>query len=101
MVVFLVDSGSSEDVKRRIVKAQGIFSPLKQLWNNRKICLRTKIRIFEDTVMTAVKYGSEAWALRRASEDLLDIVQRHCLMIVLDTRLTDRILNSELYVKCG
>ena len=38
------------------------FSRLKKVWKNRKISLQTKIRILEATVMTVVKYGSEAWA---------------------------------------
>ena len=50
----------------------------------------------EGKVMTAVKYSSEAWALRKADEDLLDV-----LRIVLCTQLTDRISNSKLYKKCG
>ena len=51
------DGVSSEGV--RIAEAQGVFS----LWNNRKISLQTKTRISEATVMTVVKYGSEAWVL--------------------------------------
>ena len=51
--------------------------------------------------MTVVTYGSEAWALRKADENLLDVFQRNCLRIVLGTRLTDHISNSRLYEKCG
>ena len=50
---------------------------------------------------TVVKYGSEAWTLRKADEDLLDVFQRNCLRIVLGTRLTDRFSNNRLYDKCG
>jgi hypothetical protein len=95
------DGGSSEDVKSRIVKAQGFFSQLKRVWKNRKISMQTKIRILEATVMTVVKYGSEAWALRKEYEDLLDIFQRNCLRIVLGTGLTDPISNNRLCEKCG
>ena len=38
------------------------FSQLEKVWKNRKISLQTRIRILEGTVMTVVKYGSEAWA---------------------------------------
>ena len=62
------------------------FLQLKQVWKNRKISLKTKIRILEATVMTVVKYGSEAWTLQKADENLLDISQRNCLHIVLGTR---------------
>ena len=77
------------------------FSQLKINCKNRKISLQTKIRILEATVITVVKHGSEAWALRKTDEDLLDVFQRNCLRIVLGIRLTDRISNSRLCRKCG
>ena len=52
-------------------------------------------------MMTVVKYGSEAWALRKADEDLLDVFQRNCLRIVPGTQLTDCISNSWLHEKFG
>ena len=51
--------------------------------------------------MTVVKYGSEALAVRKEEGNLVDVFQRNCLWIVLGTRLTDHILNSRLYEKCG
>ena len=83
--IIIKDGGSSEDVISRIAKAQGAFSQLKYVWKNRKISLQTKFRIVEATVMTVVKYGSEAWMLRNADEDLLDVFQRNNLHIVLGT----------------
>ena len=94
------DGGSREDVKSRVAKAQGVFPQLKKVWKNRKISLQTKSRILEATVMTVVQYGSEAWVLRKADENLLDVFRRNCLRIVLGTRLTDHISNSRLYDKC-
>ena len=47
--------------------------------------------------MIVVKHGSEACALQKADENLLDVSQRNCLRIVLDTRMTNRILKSRLY----
>ena len=41
---------SSEDVKSRIAKAQGVFSQLKKVGKNGKRNLKTNIRIFEATV---------------------------------------------------
>ena len=64
---------SSENVKSRIVKAQGVFSYLKKVQKNRKISQEIKSRILEATVMTVVKYGSEAWTLQKADKDLLHV----------------------------
>ena len=67
------DRECSKDVKIRIAKAQGVFSQLKKVWKDRKICLQTKMRILDGTVMIVVKYGSEAWVLQKLEEDLLDV----------------------------
>ena len=83
--------GSSGDIKSRIV----------EVGRNKEITLQTKIRILKATVMTVVKYGLDAWALRKVDEDFLDVFQRNCLRTFLGTRLTDRISNSSLYKKCG
>jgi len=75
------DGGSSEEVNSRIDKAQCVFAQLKKIWKNRKINLQTKIRILAATVIAVIKYGSEAWALRKADEDWLDVFQKNCLRI--------------------
>ena len=43
--------------------------------------MRSNIKILEATVITVVKYGSEASALCKMQEDLLDFFQRKCLRI--------------------
>ena len=53
--------------------------------------MRTKIRILEATVMTVIKYGPEAMALRK-TENLLETFQRNCLRNVLGTQQTDPFL---------
>ena len=48
-----------------------------------------------------VKHGSEAWALRKVEENLLNVFQRNYLQIFLGTWLTESISNSRLYEKYG
>ena len=51
--------------------------------------------------MTVVKLGSEAWALQKVDENLLDFFRRNCLWFVLVTWLTGCISNSRLNKKRG
>ena len=37
-----------------------MFFTIKKVWKTRNVRMQTKIRIMKATVMTAVKYGSEA-----------------------------------------
>jgi len=51
--------------------------------------------------MTVVKCCSGIWVLQKVDENWLDIFQRHCLRIVLGTRLNNGISNCRFYEKCG
>ena len=97
LVVLLVKIvGALKILKVEKPRLRLFFSHLKNVWTNREISLQTKIRILEATVMTVVKYGSEAWGLRKADEDLLDILQRNFLRIALGNRLIDLFSNCRL-----
>ena len=61
---------------------------MKKDWKNKKMRLRTKIRILAAAVMTVVNHGSETWALLKPEVGLLEFFQRYCQCIVLGTRLT-------------
>ena len=57
----------------------------------KKNCLRSDVF----TVMIVVKYGSEAWAIRKREESL-DVFYRNCLWNVFGAWVSDRISNSKL-----
>lgn len=95
------DGSCKEDLQNRIAKGQSVFSQLRKVWENRKIRLRTKLRIFEATVISVVRYGSETWALRRKEEDILDVFQRNCLRTILGIRRRDNVSNETLYERSG
>jgi len=54
---------SSENVKSRKARDQGVFSQSKKFWKSRKISLQTNIRILKATMTAIIKYGSETWLL--------------------------------------
>ena len=41
------------------------------------------------------------WALQKTEEDLSDVLEVNCVLIVLSSRLTSRISKIKLYEKCG
>ena len=62
-----------EDVIKKDLKEMGTsWKDIKRESLNR-LGWRRNIIILEATVMTVVKYGSEAWVLLKADEDLLDV----------------------------
>ena len=61
------DGGCNKDAKNRIFKAQNVCSQLRKVQKNKKISLQTKVRILEPTMITVVKYDSEASAIQKST----------------------------------
>ena len=75
--------GGTEDIKKRLSKAQGAFFNLKKTWNTRSIGLNTKIKLFKTLVRPVLLYGCEAWKLTASEEKKLDGFQFSCLRRIL------------------
>ena len=50
--------GGTEDIKKRLSKAQGAFC--KKIWNTRSIGRNTKLKLFKTLVRPVLLYGCEA-----------------------------------------
>ena len=60
----VTNSGRSEkDIKTRIGKANAVFGRLNNVWKNKRLCIRTKIRLYEALVLWTLRYGAETWSM--------------------------------------
>uniref|UniRef100_H3B0L2 Reverse transcriptase domain-containing protein n=1 Tax=Latimeria chalumnae TaxID=7897 RepID=H3B0L2_LATCH len=57
-----------DDIKRRIGLAATAFRKLHKIWKAKDILIKTKIRVYETTVMPILLYRSECWIMRKADE---------------------------------
>jgi len=57
--VIAVDGGTELDLLVRISKARTAFLLLRPVRRSKKICLQTKLRIFNTNVKTVLMYGAE------------------------------------------
>ena len=64
------EGGGTEDIKKRLSKAQEAFYNLKKIWNTRSIGRNTKIKLFKTLVRPVLLCGSEAWKLTAAEEKI-------------------------------
>ena len=48
------DGSASEEIRRRIGKSSGAFSNLFKVWKRKNLGLKTKIRIYDATVLSVV-----------------------------------------------
>ena len=77
------DGSASDDIKVRIGKASGAFASMTKVWRCRSLSLKTKIRIYEATVLSVVLYGSETWQMKVADSAKLDSFHQSCLRRIL------------------
>lgn len=78
-----IEGGGTEDIKKRLSKAQGAFFNLRKIWNTRNIGRNTKIKMFKTLVRPVLLYGCEARKLTAAEEKTPDRFQFTCLRRIL------------------
>ena len=50
------------ELRRRIGKASSVMSRLsKRVWENKKLTLNTKIKVYQSCILSTLLYGSETW----------------------------------------
>ena len=89
--------GTDEDIAARIRKAQSTFSMLMPVWKEKSIRLRTKLRIFNTNVKTALLYGSETWRSTKQLTKKLQTFINKCLRKILNIRWPEVISNEDLW----
>ena len=90
------EGGGTEDIKKRLSKAQGAFFNLRNIWNTRSIGRNTKIKLFKTLVRPVLLYGCEAWKLTASEEKKLDRFQFMCLRRILRVWWPQRIRNDTI-----
>ena len=90
------EGSGTEDVKKRLSKAQGAFFNLKKIWNTQSIGRNTKIKLFKTLVRPVLLYGCEAWKLIVAKVKKLDRFQLTHLRRILRIWWPQRIRNDTI-----
>ena len=87
----------TNDIDRRIVLASTSFGRLrKAIWNNRKISLQLKMRLFRALILPIATYASETWVLTIKDENKLNVFEMRCLRAILGVSRRDRISNANI-----
>ena len=63
--VIAVDGGTERDVQARIGKVRTAFLLLRPVRRSKEISLRTKLRIFNTNVKSALMCGAETWRVTK------------------------------------
>ena len=91
-----------DDISARLGKASASFGRLtKRLWNERGVCMSTKINLYCAVVLTTLLYGCETWTPYRRRVRRLDQFHVRCLRQMAGTKWQDMLPNTEVLEHCG
>ncbi|KAK3757375.1 hypothetical protein RRG08_058232 [Elysia crispata] len=93
--------GTAADVRSRVAKARAAFKTLDKIWRDRTISTKTKIRLFNSNVKSALLYGCETWSLNQSSLKKVQTFVNGCLRRILRIFWPERIRNEELWNRAG
>ena len=99
--IVTVDGGAFQDVKAQIKKANFIFVELYRLWKNKNILMRTKARILNGNVKSALLCECEIWEVTTQITNKLQTFVYRCLQRIRGIRWSEIISNTELWQAAG
>ena len=69
----MTDGDCSHETKRRLLLGRKALSNLDNILKSRDSSLPTKVHIVEAIVFSAVMYGCESWAIKKAEHQSTDV----------------------------
>ncbi|KAI8517538.1 hypothetical protein Bbelb_035550 [Branchiostoma belcheri] len=92
----------TREVDSRIGQAANLFGRLKRrAWDNKYLTIHTKVRIYQTCVLSALLYGSEAWASHAHVERKLNSFHFRCLRKICGVTWMDKVSNLDILKRCG
>ena len=86
-----------EEINIRIGKAATNFGKLtKRAWTNRRLKIKTKIKIYEACILSTLLYGAETWTVYARQEKRLSVFHLRCLRKILGITWKEKVTNVEV-----
>ena len=88
------------ELSRRIGKASAVMSRLsKHVWENKKLTLSTKMKVYQACILSTLLYGSETWPTYSVQEQRLNSVFQRHLRKIMNVTWKDHVLNHDILAK--
>ena len=85
---------------RRIGKASDVMSRLsKHVWENKKLTLNTKMKMYQACVLSTLLYGRETWPTYSVQERRLNSIYQGHLRTIMNVTWKDHVLNLYILAK--
>ena len=70
------DGSLDDELTTRIGKASGGFNAINNIWVNKGISLKTKVRIYKAAIITILTYGAEVWSPTSSQISHLEVFKK-------------------------
>lgn len=97
---FAEDGKLMKEIKVRKARVLGKFHEFDKLWANKKLKLRSKMRVYNTFVLPHFLYGCESWIVTLDMLAILNSAHNHCLRQILGFQLLDRQPLKYIYKIC-
>ena len=95
------DGRSDSEIKKRIGMSKAIFEKMGKILKNRKLSMKTKLRVLDCYIFSTLTYGSECWTISQTMEKRLQSVEMWFYRRMLRISWTDHMSNEEVLAKAG
>ena len=91
----------SEEIKRRIQLATGVYGDLKTIWKDNNIKLDIKVPLLRTCVFSVLLYAVETWAINKTDEKRILAFENRCYRWLLRIKWKDHVTNKEVHEQIG
>ena len=95
------DAGMSVEVEKRTKEGMATYGAMKSIWKVKEVGMNAKRALYESIIVPTVLYGGEAWGLRQAERNRLDVMEMMCLRSMCGVTRRDRVENVEVRRRVG
>jgi len=92
---------SASEIYRRIGLASSIMGQLANILRQEKLCLSTKLRLYNAFVVSVLLHGAETWILLKTGEQKLEAFNMSCQRRILGIRWYDFATSATIIKRTG
>ena len=91
-----------DEIQRRMAKTNASFGRLRQkLWNNHRVSMRVKGKIYRAIVLSTLLYGAEAWTVYKRQVKKLHVFMMRHLRSIMRITWMDKVTNKDILERTG
>jgi len=95
------DSSCDKEIKTRMGKANSTFGRLLNIWRNKRLNVKVKVRLYDSLVLSTLRYGAETWSMTAANMRKLEAAHHKWLRRILGITWKDMVTNEEVRKRTG